>query len=282
MGVIKFFFDCMMALIPPLMFVPQLINMKKEMNVRGYSKVVSLLIIVSNLMRLCYRIGVEFSHALVFQSIFQVMLQIYVVYEILKMQEKFDSVPASQRHDSRIRKYIGNFWDWDEFKYYMIAIASIAAGLFTVSILMSPFYWYFEVVGIVSILMEAVLSLPQYLKNRRERSVEGLSILVVCGWVCGDAFKLAYYFITRQPILFCWCSFAQLTIDGAILYQFSVYSQKSIKSLVSSNISTLYSAIPANYLPVSIPPVGLDDSESEKSEPDKNPDTDIKDDSFKI
>ena len=282
MGVIKFFFDCMMALVPPLMFVPQLINMKKEMNVRGYSKVVSFLIIISNIMRLCYRIGVEFSHALVFQSIFQISLQIYVVYEILKMQAKFDSVPTSQRHNSWMRKYLGNFWDWDEFKYYMISIASIAAGLFTVSILMSPFHWYFEFIGIISIFIEAVLSLPQYLKNRREHSVEGLSILVVCAWVCGDAFKLVYYSTTRQPILFCWCSFAQLVIDSSIVYQFSLYSQKSIKTLVSSNISTLYSAIPANYLPVSIPPVGLNDSESEKSETDKKGDTDSEDNSFKM
>lgn len=259
MGVIKFFFDIMMACIPSLMFMPQLIKMKKEMNASGYSKVVSLLIIIAHVLRLCFRLGVKFSTALIIQSIFQISLQTYALYEILKIQAKCDPVLSiSQRQNTWIKKYLGDFWDWNEFKNYGIAIASICAGTFTFSLAMIPFHWYFELLGLISISIEAILSLPQYLKNRREHSVEGLSVLVVCCWTCGDIFKLTYHITTRQPIHFCCCSFSQLVIDSSVLYQFLLYSQKSFWELVTSNINTLRDAIPMNYLPVSIPPVGLD------------------------
>lgn len=273
MGILKFFFDAMMAFVPPFLFVPQLISMKKEMNTNGYSKVVSLLFIVSNILRLCFRIGVNFSTALVLQSMLQISVQMYAVYEILKIQEKCDFVPVSHRQNAFVRKYLGDFWDWNEFRYYVIAVSSFGAVMFIISLLLSPFYWYFEFIGLVSTVIEAVLSLPQYLKNRRERSVEGLNILVVCSWACGDFFKLVYYSSTRQPLLFCWCSLVQLVIDSCIIHQFLEYSQKPLATLMNSNLTALYSAIPINYLPISIPPVGLE-PRSETPDPDRKPDTD--------
>lgn len=270
MGVIKFFVDVLMAFVPPLMFVPQLLNMKKEMNAGGYSKYVSLLVILSNLLRLCYRIGVAFSAALVLQSVLQVFLQLYIVYEILKIQEKCDSAPSSQRrHSLWTKKYLGDFWDWDVFRYYVYAVASVGAALLAVSLLMSRWHWFFGLVGVASTATEAFLSLPQYLKNRRERSTEGLSIVVVCVWAGGDFLKLVYHAATHQPALFGWCAFVQLVIDSRIAYQFTEYSQKPFMTQVNANLSTICSALPVNYLPVTIPPIGLDvDTPPESVTPD--------------
>lgn len=44
-----------------------------------------------------------------------------------------------------------------------------------------------------SICMESCLALPQMMRNYRNRTTEGLSVVMVGGWVAGDFFKLCYF-----------------------------------------------------------------------------------------
>ncbi|KAL7544617.1 hypothetical protein ACHAWF_007993, partial [Thalassiosira exigua] len=44
-----------------------------------------------------------------------------------------------------------------------------------------------------SIVLESCLALPQAIRNYRKGSTKGLSIVMVAGWVIGDAFKLFYF-----------------------------------------------------------------------------------------
>eukprot|EP00584_Thalassiosira_punctigera_P023362 CAMPEP_0172565648 /NCGR_PEP_ID=MMETSP1067-20121228/109012_1 /TAXON_ID=265564 ORGANISM="Thalassiosira punctigera, Strain Tpunct2005C2" /NCGR_SAMPLE_ID=MMETSP1067 /ASSEMBLY_ACC=CAM_ASM_000444 /LENGTH=457 /DNA_ID=CAMNT_0013356585 /DNA_START=353 /DNA_END=1723 /DNA_ORIENTATION=+ len=44
-----------------------------------------------------------------------------------------------------------------------------------------------------SICLESCLALPQMIRNYRNRTTEGLSVVMVGGWVAGDFFKLCYF-----------------------------------------------------------------------------------------
>lgn len=46
-----------------------------------------------------------------------------------------------------------------------------------------------------SIVLESCLALPQAIKNHSGRTTEGLSLLMVLGWLAGDFFKLCYFLL---------------------------------------------------------------------------------------
>ncbi|KAL9182411.1 hypothetical protein ACHAXT_013063 [Thalassiosira profunda] len=63
-------------------------------------------------------------------------------------------------------------------------------------------YWYprYRMIGILwlkhtSIVLESCLALPQAVRNWRRETTEGLSVVMVGGWVAGDFFKLCYFLL---------------------------------------------------------------------------------------
>ncbi len=52
---------------------------------------------------------------------------------------------------------------------------------------------YIQAVKNISVLLESCLALPQMILNYRRKSTDGLSLLMVVGWVLGDLLKLAYF-----------------------------------------------------------------------------------------
>lgn len=52
---------------------------------------------------------------------------------------------------------------------------------------------YIQAVKNISVLLESCLALPQMILNYRRKSTDGLSLLMVLGWVLGDLLKLAYF-----------------------------------------------------------------------------------------
>ena len=47
----------------------------------------------------------------------------------------------------------------------------------------------------MSVLLESCLALPQMMLNYQTQSTEGLSLVMVSGWVVGDILKLVYFLI---------------------------------------------------------------------------------------
>lgn len=84
------------------------------------------------------------------------------------------------------------------FLQYMelVCLSSMAVKL------MFDYHWYPRYrMGIVeglkhtSIVLESCLALPQAMKNHTGRTTEGLSLVMVLGWVSGDFFKLCYFLL---------------------------------------------------------------------------------------
>jgi uncharacterized protein with PQ loop repeat len=85
---------------------------------------------------------------------------------------------------------------------------------------------YFEVLGILALGVEATLGVPQFIKNLRRQSTEGLSLPMVVGWTAGDTLKTVYFVLRAVPSQFIWCGVFQIVVDLGILVQFSTYSKK--------------------------------------------------------
>lgn len=74
-----------------------------------------------------------------------------------------------------------------------------------------------------SVGLEALARLPAYLRNRRARSVKGVSLLMILGWFAGDGLRLCMLVRLGQPWEFALCALAQLLFDYLTLRQFALY-----------------------------------------------------------
>ena len=79
--------------------------------------------------------------------------------------------------------------------------------------------WAVEVVGALALGIEALLPLPQALRNYARRSTAGLSRGLIFAWTAGDTFKIAYAAIKGEPVAFLLCGAFQLLVDFVILAQ---------------------------------------------------------------
>ena len=55
---------------------------------------------------------------------------------------------------------------------------------------------YIQTVKNLSVFLESCLALPQMILNYKRKSTDGLSLLMVIGWVLGDLLKLAYFVVS--------------------------------------------------------------------------------------
>lgn len=87
-------------------------------------------------------------------------------------------------------------WRWDTVHQHAELILLILMFEYVVSrYIMYPDNTndYIKAVKNMSVLLESCLALPQIVLNYKRKSTEGLSLVMVVGWVLGDLLKLAYF-----------------------------------------------------------------------------------------
>lgn len=126
--------------------------------------------------------------------------------------------------------HIRNFWAWSDLLSYIefLFIYSITVG--TITYIMIDNILYVEILGYFALLIEAMLAMPQMIKNFKKKSVVGLSVGMVLMWMLGDTYKLAYFIINKQVLQFKACAIIQITIDLIIIVQILVFSHKQSTS----------------------------------------------------
>jgi uncharacterized protein with PQ loop repeat len=76
-----------------------------------------------------------------------------------------------------------------------MTVATLVIQLFT-------FGYFGQMIGLISLCIEATLGFPQVWSNYSKKSVEGLSVQMIMMWFLGDFCK-AVYFIAKVS----WCLF---------------------------------------------------------------------------
>ncbi|KAG5501986.1 hypothetical protein JKF63_04257 [Porcisia hertigi] len=79
------------------------------------------------------------------------------------------------------------------------------------------------VVGYMALTIEALLVLPQILRNARRSSTKGLTVLLVLTWACGDVAKVVYFIYAKQSLPFIVCGCFQILLDIVVVAQFIFY-----------------------------------------------------------
>lgn len=117
------------------------------------------------------------------------------------------------------------FWKWTDFRYYILFTCLLALIGGVVTFLLLNVNIFIELLGFASLLTEAMLGIPQFWKNLKNKSTEGMSIQMVLFWTSGDTFKTIYFIIRESPLQFWLCGGIQVAVDIAILLQVALYSK---------------------------------------------------------
>uniref|UniRef100_A0A0N5AQX8 Transmembrane protein n=1 Tax=Syphacia muris TaxID=451379 RepID=A0A0N5AQX8_9BILA len=105
---------------------------------------------------------------------------------------------------------VSHFWEWTDLSSYLMALTvfTVISSILTAIFIKSAIY--IEVLGIAALLTEAVLGLPQLIRNCSRHSTKGMSVSMVLMWTIGDIGKLAYFLILEQPPQFWMCAILQV------------------------------------------------------------------------
>jgi len=202
-----------MAVGPPLVYADQAYSIVKKQDSTGFSRDVCAILLLANITRCFFWLGEHFEFALLFQSLFMIVAQLILLHICVKYRPR--TSPESMGLSSRPF----SFWQWPNYTQYIefqagfILLQSILFLIFGRSDI------YVGILGFVALGLESTLPIPQLISNYKQRSLYGFRMSTLVGWLGGDSFKTAYFFLQGSPLQFKVCAIFQLSIDVAILIQ---------------------------------------------------------------
>ncbi|CAF1412302.1 unnamed protein product, partial [Adineta steineri] len=225
-----------------LPYIPQYMIIKRKQNAEGFSNYVCLTLLIANIIRIEFWFGKHFEIPLLLQSIVMIicmliMLELWTRIHSLSMRrhlEGEESVSGSKEiltdeiFDKKFTDFeVDYFWRWTKFTSYLQFLCIITIIFSTMTWLLLNNMVYIESIGLLAVLIEALLGIPQFIRNFRLKSTEGMSVKMVLLWAAGDIYKTVYFILRNAPKQFLLCGILQITIDFAILLQVIVYSRNT-------------------------------------------------------
>ncbi|EGG15783.1 hypothetical protein DFA_10626 [Cavenderia fasciculata] len=223
---INFLVGIFMVFGPVLGYVSQYKTIEKTRNTEGFSLKVSLILFLSNILRCFFWMGKQFDITLLYQSLVMIVAQLVMLNLCVSLKSQDQLVNTKSRKSTLTSSFTNqDFWDWDSIFPYLLFL-----GGYTFIFFMTSYYFlyvpeYFELLGSLSLTIEATLGLPQLLQNYKKHNVKGLSFVLIASWFVGDFAKTLYFYFSGAPVQFIICGAFQLIVDVAITYQLFFYPQ---------------------------------------------------------
>ena len=190
---------------PIVGYIPQYFLIQKSQSVGSFSPMVSYVLIMSMYTRMLYWYWARFELPLFFQAFVMLVAQCLILNTVIKITKD----QMNEHNALLIRR--GN-------SVMYAFIPSITLFFLLNFALQGEFVT--DVLGIVALVLEACLPVPQCYSNFERKSTAGLSMFMIYTWVGGDSFKVFYY-ATRNnvPTYFLVCGCFQLSVDVLIMLQ---------------------------------------------------------------
>ncbi|XP_032816608.1 solute carrier family 66 member 2 isoform X1 [Petromyzon marinus] len=219
-------------------YVPQYRQIRRTQNSEGFSSHVCLVLLLANILRVLFWFGRQFESALLLQSFVMIVAMLLMLQLCTAVQGSLDL--TTKRHyfsdgnlDSlvfpRSRAFLDldlrYFWQWSRFLDYLQFVAAFSLLAASATFALLDLTAYVEALGFLATFSEAMLGTPQLYRNYRNRSTEGMSVVMVLMWTSGDTFKTVYFLAREAPPQFWVCGLMQVFVDMAILGQVFHYGR---------------------------------------------------------
>jgi solute carrier family 66, member 2 len=104
--------DLLMIFSPVIGYVDQYRKIKETKNSESFSKLVSLILFVSNVLRIFFWYGKRFDIVMLYQSLVMIVCQFFMI----KISTDFQQVSFGKNSNSIFD--LNNFWNWKNFIIY--------------------------------------------------------------------------------------------------------------------------------------------------------------------
>ncbi|CAD6222225.1 GSCOCG00000836001-RA-CDS [Cotesia congregata] len=216
-------------------YIPQYREIKKKEDADGFSLYVCLALLIANTLRILFWFGKRFELPLLFQSILMNITMLFMIKLCVNINTKNQIIKLKDRVFTgifhlkliQIDLDIKYFWKWTDFQSYLdfVLLVGVIGGVAMYIFVDYPIF--VETVGLLAVLTEAMLGVPQFLRNLDNKSTEGMSIVMVTMWTVGDTFKTCYFLYREAPVQFSICGALQIIVDLGILLQVYIYRNKT-------------------------------------------------------
>jgi len=210
-------------------YVPQYLQIRKSQNTQGFSLYVCLALLMANTMRIVFWFGKHYETPLLIQSILMNICMFALIQLCVKVNTK--EVIVQERRRERVFTDFDPafFWKWTDFSSYLEFTMSVAALASMLMYFFIEYKVFVEMVGFIAVFTEALLGVPQFYRNLRNKSTYGMSVPMVSMWTTGDIFKTSYFYIRNTPPQFFICGSLQVMVDMMILCQVYIYRDNTLK-----------------------------------------------------
>jgi uncharacterized protein with PQ loop repeat len=213
--------DCFIVAGVAWPYIPQARMMWNTKNANAFSLLASFVVIVSATMRVFFWFGRHYEVTLLVQAICSIIAQLSMVWVVVTIKAHNNPTPKV-KHRTISDLDWRTFWAWDDYYSYLNFEFVLVMGLMLFQVACGSFAWYVESLGTLSLGIEALLPLPQAIKNFQNKSTAGLSSVMILSWVAGDAFKTIYAIAKQQPLQFIMCGLFQVSVDIVLFLQLYV------------------------------------------------------------
>jgi len=218
-------------------YIPQYLQIKQKQTTQGFSLHVCLALLLANTLRIIFWFGNHFETPLLVQSVLMNIAMFALIQLCVSINNK-EYLVVEKRKPHRFTDLDPDyFWQWTDFPSYVefiMVVAVLGSVLMFFLIDLSPFV---QTVGFLAVFTEAMLGVPQFYRNFRNRSTYGMSLPMVMMWTCGDLFKTTYFYLRNTPLQFFICGSLQVTVDLCILVQVWMYRENTEKRKRSERLA---------------------------------------------
>jgi uncharacterized protein with PQ loop repeat len=206
-------------------YIPQYREIKNTEDTEGFSLFVCLALLVANTLRILFWFGKRYEIPLLIQSIIMNVTMFAMIHLCVRVRGKNQIIRGRERVFTDFDRR--HFWAWTDFVSYVDFMVLFTIVCSTLMYLFIDFMPFVELVGFCAVFTEALLGLPQVLRNYHNKSTEGMSLKMVVMWTMGDTFKTGYFLLRESPVQFWLCGGLQVSIDAFILCQVYWYRRSS-------------------------------------------------------
>ena len=220
-NIFNFLCDIGFVILPSVGYIHQYYKIMTLKKTEGFSKFISFILIMSFIIRIFFWVGKRFELTILLNAIFGIFVQLLLLRICLKYDLNI------HKNEKNIFKRIFNlksFWNWPCFIDYLIFLIIISSFIALISFIIGydneP---YVFALGVLTSLIESFLDVPQIYELYISKDPFTISYLLVFGWICGDIFKIGYFFSRDTPIQLILCAIFQLTSDIILIGQIFYY-----------------------------------------------------------
>ncbi|KAF2455550.1 hypothetical protein BDY21DRAFT_365309 [Lineolata rhizophorae] len=267
-GVITTIAPIFLVTSPITSYADQIYSIHSKRSSAGFSLDIPLIMLTASILKVFYWFTAHYDTSLLLQSVLMILIQLLLLHVSLRHRPSPTAHAPFSNPDAHAGSSPSEpllffprpfrFWRWKPARPYWTFLAYYTLTLVALQLVLGRgggsggsddgtaapgardpsvdggggdgglAAAYSTLQGALALAVEALLPVPQLLSNARRRGCAGFRLSVLANWLLGDAFKLAFFFLSGAdavPWQFRACAVFQAACDVGLGVQFALWGE---------------------------------------------------------